>query len=151
MMRGGRQGDPHDLTKPVTGEVSALAASIDTGIDERSKHASEAYLFADKYPRISVTIDRVLAAKQAGADTVEFRAHGTLGLIGKTHSIEITGTLKKPDAAALARLGVSGEIVLVTADFAVVIKETALASDASTFDGDRIPIHVSLVMRHTSG
>jgi len=35
----------------------------------------------------------VLAAKQAGADTVEFRAHGTLGLIGKTHSIEITGQI----------------------------------------------------------
>ena len=33
-----------------------------------------------------------------------FRAQGTLGLIGKTHAIEITGTLKKPDAAALARL-----------------------------------------------
>jgi len=32
-----------------------------------------------------------------------------------------------------------------------VIKETALANDAGDFDGDRFPIHVSLVMRHTSG
>jgi polyisoprenoid-binding protein YceI len=150
-IRGTWQGDPHDLTKPVTSEVSVETASVDTGIDERSSHARDAYLLADKHPRISVAIDRVLAAKQAGADTVGFRAHGTLALIGKTHSIEITGTLKKPDAAALARLGVSGEILLVQADFAVVIKETALASDASTFDGERIPIHVSLVMRHTSG
>ena len=30
------------------------------------------------------------------------------------------------------------------------IKETALAPDAGDFDGDRIPIHVSLVLRHTS-
>lgn len=150
-IRGAWQGDPRELTKPVTAEVSVLAASVDTGIDERSKHAREAYLFADKHPRISVAIDRLLAAKQAGADTVGFHAHGTLVLIGKTHSIEITGTLKKPDAAALARLGVSGEILLVQAEFAVAIKETALAGDASTFDGEQIPIHVSLVMRHTSG
>jgi polyisoprenoid-binding protein YceI len=150
-IRGAWQGDPRDLTRPVTTEVSALAASIDTGIDERSKHAREAYLLADKHPKISVTIDRLIAATQAGANTVGFRAGGTLALIGKTHAVEITGTLKKPDAAALARLGLSGEILLVQADFAVVIKETALAGDAGTFDGDRIPIHVSLVLRHTSG
>jgi polyisoprenoid-binding protein YceI len=150
-IRGTWQGDPRDLTRPVTAEVSVEAASVDTGIDERSKHAREAYLLADKHPRISVTIDRLVAAKQAGAGTVEFRAQGTLGLIGKTHAVEITGTLKKPDVAALSRLGLSGEIVLVQADFAVVIKETALASDAGDFDGAAIPIHVSLVMRHTSG
>jgi hypothetical protein len=33
----------------------------------------------------------------------------------------------------------------------LVIKETALAKDAGDFDGDQIPIQVSLVMRHTSG
>jgi hypothetical protein len=98
-----------------------------------------------------VTLGQLKAASQAGANTVAFRTQGSLGLIGKTHAIEITGTLKKPDAAALARLGLSGEILLVQADFSIAIKETALAGDASTFDGDRIPIHVSLVMRHTSG
>jgi hypothetical protein len=59
--------------------------------------------------------------------------------------------MKKPDAAGLARLGLTGDVLVVQADFAVVIKDTALASDAGDFDGDRIPIHVSLVMRHTSG
>ena len=93
----------------------------------------------------------MLAAKPNGSGALAFRAHGTLGLIGKTHSIEVTGTLKKPDAAALTRLGLSGEILLVQADFELAIKETALAGDAGDFDGDRIPIHVSLVMRHTSG
>jgi polyisoprenoid-binding protein YceI len=150
-IRGAWQGAPRELTKPVTAEVSVETASVDTGIDERSNHAREAYLLADKHPRISVTIDRLLAASQAGSNTVGFRANGTLALIGKTHAIAITGTLKKPDPAALARLGLSGEILLVQADFAVVIKETALAGDAGDFDGDRIPIHVSLVMRHTSG
>jgi polyisoprenoid-binding protein YceI len=150
-IRGAWQGDPGDLTRPVASTISVDAASIDTGIDDRSKHAREAYLVADKHPRITVALDKVIAANQAGPGSVGFRAHGTLGFIGKTHSIEVTGNFKKPDAAALGRLGVSGDILLVQADFEIVIKETALASDAGDFDGDRIPIHVSLVMRHTSG
>jgi polyisoprenoid-binding protein YceI len=150
-IRGAWQGNPHDLTQPIGGEVSADAASVDTGIALRTTHAREEYLHVDKFPRISFAIDRVLAAKPSGPGALAFRAHGTLGLIGKTHSIEVTGTLKKPDAAALTRLGLSGEILLVQADFEIAIKETALAGDAGDFDGDRIPIHVSLVMRHTSG
>lgn len=150
-IRGSWQGDPRDLTSPMGGTVSVDTASVDTGIDERSKHASTEYLHADKYPRISVAIAKIIAASQSGANTVTFRAHGTLGLLGKTHAVELTGTLTKPDAAALGRLGVTGDVLLVRADFAVVIKETALASDAGDFDGDRIPVHVSLVLRHTSG
>jgi len=150
-IQGNWNGDPRDLAKPVTAEVSVNAASVDTGIGERSKHASEEYLHSDKFPRITVTIDRLIAVSQAGPNNVGFRAHATLGLIGKTHSIEITGTLRKPDATAVARLGLSGEILLVKADFDVVIKETALASDAGDFDGSRIPIQVSLVLRHTGG
>jgi polyisoprenoid-binding protein YceI len=150
-IRGTWQGDPRDLTRPMSAEISVDASSVDTGIGERSKHASEEYLLADKYPRITVAIDRVLAASQDGPGAVGFRAHGTLGLIGKTHPVEITGTLRRADPAALTRLGLSGDVLLVQADFAVVIKETALASDAGDFDGDRIPIHVSLVLHHTAG
>jgi polyisoprenoid-binding protein YceI len=150
-IRGAWQGNPKDLTQPIGGEVSVDASSVDTGVALRSTHAREEYLHVDKFPRISFAIDRVLAAKPSGPGALAFRAHGTLGLIGKTHSIEVTGTLKKPDAAALTRLGLSGEILLVQADFEIAIKETALAGDAGDFDGDRIPIHVSLVMRHTSG
>jgi polyisoprenoid-binding protein YceI len=150
-IRGAWQGNPRDLTQPTTAEVSVDAASVDTGIAMRSQHAREEYLHADKHPRITVALDKVLAASQSGSSTVAFRARGTLALIGKSHAIEVTGTLKKPDAAALTRLALSGEILLVQADFEIAIKETALAGDAGDFDGDRIPIHVSLVMRHTSG
>jgi polyisoprenoid-binding protein YceI len=150
-IRGSWQGDPHDLTRPVAAQIGVDATGVDTGIDERSSHAREAYLHADQFPKVTVALDRMVAASQQGANTVAFRVHGTLGLIGKSHPIEVTGTLKRPDAAALQRLNLSGDVLLVQADFAVVIKETALASDAGDFDGDRIPIHVSLVMRHTSG
>ncbi len=150
-IHGTWQGDPHDFTKPTSGEISVAAVGVDTGIDERSNHARSEYLYTDKYPEITFALDRALAASQDGKSAIKFRAHGTLGFVGKKHSIEVTGTLKKPDPAALARLNLSGpgDILLVQADFALVIKDTALADDAKDFDGDQIPIHVSLVLRHT--
>jgi polyisoprenoid-binding protein YceI len=150
-IHGSWQGDPRDLNEPISAALAVDAAGLDTGVDLRSKHAREDYLSVEKFPRITLAIDRVIAASQAGGNTIGFRAHATLGLIGRTHSVEITGVVRKPDAPALARLGLSGEILLVKAEFPVLIKETALAADAKDFDADKIQIQVSLVLRHTNG
>ena len=140
-------GDPHDLAKPVHAEISVATASVDTGVGERSKHAREKYLVADQFPRITVEILKVLAVRQTSANEIAFRAAGTAHLMNKAHAIEITGVMQQPDAAALQRLGVSGDVLLVQADFSLVIAETALSADAHDFDGDRFPVHVSLVLR----
>ena len=140
-------GDPHDLAKPVHAEISVATASVDTGVGERSKHAREKYLVADQFPRITVEILKVLAVRQTSANEIAFRAAGTAHLMNKAHAIEITGVMQQPDAAALQRLGVSGDVLLVQADFSLVIAETALSADAHDFDGDRFPVHVSLVIR----
>ena len=144
---GAWTGDPHDLVKPVHAEITVATASIDTGVRERSKHAREKYLLADQFPRISVDVTRVVAVRQTKPNELAFRAAGTAHLMAKTHTIEIVGTLQKPDAAALQRLGLAGDVLLVQADFALVIAETALAADGHDFDGERFPIHVSLVLR----
>jgi polyisoprenoid-binding protein YceI len=145
------RGNPHDLASPMTATISVAAASVDTGVRARSKHARTGYLEADTYPRITVDVDRLLAAEPAGAQGVVFTAHGTLSLVGRTHSITIAGTLKLADQAALERLHLTGTILLVKATFSIAIKETALASHAGSFDADVIPISVSLVLRHTRG
>ncbi len=150
-VRGTWQGNPRDLTTSMTAEVSADTASVDTGIGERSKHAREGYLLADKHPQITFTLGEVLASRPDAPGRLAFRATGTVGLIGRVHPVEITGVIAHPDAAALARLGLTGAHLLVQADFSLLIKDTALAPDAGDFDGDRIPIHVSLVLRHTGG
>lgn len=147
-IRGTFMGDPGNLRAPVSGKASVAAASVDTGVRPRSNSARDEYLQAAKYPRIEFRLDEMLAARAEAPNRVAFRAKGQLELIGNTHVVEVTGTLSKPDEAALARLGLSGAILLVQADFAIIIKETALAPDAGDFDGDRIPIHVSLVLRH---
>lgn len=143
------RGNPRDLSGAMHAEVSVAAASVDTGIAERSKHAREEYLQAERFPRISVELDGAIAVRQSGPREVVFRAPATVELMGKRHAVELTGTLQKPDAAALGRLGLDGDVLLVGADFSLAIKETALAPDAGDFDGDRISIHVSLVLRHT--
>jgi polyisoprenoid-binding protein YceI len=149
-VHGRWEGDPGDLTRPMTAKVSVVAVAVDTGVGGRTKSA-RSYLQSEKFPTITFTLERVLAAKQDTPDRVTFRASGTLDFIGKALPIELTGTLARPDAAALTRLGLSGTVMLATADFAISIKETALVSDAKDFDTDRIPIHVSLVLRHTGG
>jgi polyisoprenoid-binding protein YceI len=140
------QGDPRDFAREMHVEVSVAAASVDTGIAERSKHARED-LRADEFPRITVTLDRVTAARQTGRQEIGFRAPGVVLFMGRSHAVEVTGTVQKPDAAALARLGLTGEVLLVQADFSLALGKTALAPHAHDFDGDRIPIHVSLVLR----
>ncbi|MEO8705066.1 MAG: YceI family protein [Kofleriaceae bacterium] len=142
------RGDPHDLASPMTARINVAAASVDTGVRTRSKHARDGYLDADTYPRITIDVDQLLAAQPAGAQGVLFTAHGTLSLIGRTHSITIAGTVKRAGQAALERLHLTGTILLVNATFSIAIKETALASHAGSFNADVIPISVSLVLHH---
>jgi polyisoprenoid-binding protein YceI len=134
---------------PTTATISVAAASVDTGVRARSKHARTKYLEADRYPRIAVVVDRLLATQPSNTEGILFNAHGTLALIGRTHSIAIAGTLKRADQAALERLHLTGTILLVKATFAIAIAETALVSNAADFDGDLIPISISLVLRYT--
>jgi polyisoprenoid-binding protein YceI len=146
---GAWQGNPRALREPIHAEISVAAASVDTGIAERSKHAREGYLHAEQFPRIVVAIDSVTAVRPNAPRELVFRAPAAVQLMGKTHAVSITGTLVQPDAAALARLGLAGDVLLVQGDFALAIRDTALAKNANDFDGDRISIHVSLVLRRT--
>jgi len=146
---GAWDGNPGDLRAPLHAEITVAAAAVDTGVGERSKHAREGYLKAATFPRITVRLDRVAAVRQVSPAQIAFRAPVTVELIGKTHTVDATGTVTKPDAAALARLGLTGDVLLVQADLALAIHETALARDAGDFDGDRLPIHVALVLRRT--
>ena len=143
------RADPKDLTRPMSAVVSADAASVDTGIGGRSKHARDGFLHADKFPRIGWKLDKLVAARQDGPDKIAFRAAGSVQIMDKATPIEAAGSLKKADAAALQRLGLTGAVLIAEAEFTLLVKDTALAPDAGSFNTDRFPIHVSLVLRHT--
>jgi polyisoprenoid-binding protein YceI len=147
---GAWQGSPHALGHSMQAAFSVSAASIDTGVGERTKHAREGYLQAARFPRIEVALERALAVRASGPHEVAFRAPGTMTLLGRSQRIEITGTLSKLDEAARGRLGLTGDVLLVQADVALSIADTALAPKAHDFDDDRISIHVSLVLRRSA-
>lgn len=143
--------DPGDLRAPVEAAVRVDAASVDTGVTMRSKHAREEYLYADEHPEIRLAISEILAARQGDdARAIAFWASGTLDLMGARLTVPVTGTIRALDEAARARLGISGPALLVAADMAIDIEKTPLGKDAGDFDEDRIPIHASLVLGQTS-
>lgn len=146
-LEGTLEGDLHDLTRPITAAISVDAKVVDTGIDLRSSHARDEYLAAGKYPRIALRIAKLIAARQDRPDQVAFRAAAELDFLGETLPVEVTGTLRAADAAARARLGLGpdDEVALVAAELAISVKGTGLRTSDS-FDADRIPITVSLVL-----
>jgi hypothetical protein len=148
-IEGSWRGAPADLRQPMSADISVAAAAVDTGIELRSTHAREEYLDAGHHPRIRFHLDRVLAAAPAAGGSIAYRAAGTVELMGRRHPVSVTGTLRAPDPAARARMGFApGDAVLrATATFPLQISRTALASSAKDFDGDFIPIEVSLVLR----
>lgn len=140
--------DPRDLTTPTTAEISVEASGVDTGITMRSQHAREDYLRSATFPRITLRLGRVIAARQDGPAQVAFRAEGTLAFLGDDLVVELTGNLRAPDAAGRQRLGFTATdaVVLIDADLAITVSGTKLRADSDSFDADRIPIHVSLVL-----
>jgi hypothetical protein len=139
--------DPRDLRAPMKAELSVATAVVDTGISLRSQHAREEYLQAEKFPKLGFRLERVIAARQDAPDLIAFRGAGTVLMMGKEHPVEITGTLRALDDAGRKRLGIDAAAAIVAqADFALTISETALAPDKGDFDGDRLPIHASLVL-----
>ena len=143
--------DPGDLRAPVEAAVRVDAASVDTGVTMRSKHAREEYLYADEHPEIRLAMVELVAARQGeDAREIAFWASAALDFMGARLTVPVTGTIRALDEAARARLGTSGPALLVTADLAIDIEETPLGKDAGDFDEDRIPIHVSLVLGQAS-
>ncbi|HWM87862.1 MAG TPA: YceI family protein [Kofleriaceae bacterium] len=148
-IQGTWRGAPADLRQPMSADISVATAAVDTGIELRSKHAREDYLIAAKFPRIRFQLQRLLGARPAADGAVAYSAHGIVELMGTRHRAAVTGTLRAPSAAARQRLGFAAAdpILLATAHFEIKISESKLKADAGDFDGDIIPIDVSLVLR----
>lgn len=142
--------DPRDLTRPTTAEISVDASVVDTGIKLRSQHARDEYLRAGTFPRITLRLGELIAARQDGPAQVAFRSGGTVDFLGEAVAVEITGHLRAADAAARARLGLPADaaVILVQAELALTVSGTALRADRDSFDSDRLPIHVALVLVH---
>lgn len=151
-LAGAWTGDPGDLTRAGDAEISVEVAAIDTGIALRTQHARDEYLHAGRFPRITLRLGPLVATRQDGPRQVAFRSAGTLAFMGEEHAVEITGNLRATDAAARERLALPADraSLLVDASFTITVGGTALRADRDSFDSDRIPVHVSLVLLRSS-
>lgn len=141
------QADPADFAQPMTAEISVAAASVDTGIELRSKHAREEYLFVEKFPRVAFKLARVIATRQDGPSKISFRGAGSVALSGKEVELEVTGSLQPLEEQAKAPLGLTGRsVVKVKAQLVLPLAKTALKP--SDFNAAEFPITVSLVLVH---
>jgi hypothetical protein len=152
-IEGTWRGAPAELRQPMNAAVSVATEVVDAGIELRSKHAREDYLDGARHPRITFHLDRLLGAGPAtdpgSPGAVAYRAEGTVELMGSRHPVAVTGLLVPTDEAGRRRLGFApGDAVFrATAHFELEIRETKLAKDAGDFDGDVLPVDVSLVLR----
>lgn len=145
-LEGYWEATPADLTRPMAARVSVRAASIDTGIELRNEHALEE-LRPKEYPAIEFHLDSVKSTERA-RDGVAFAASGSAVLGGRTHVVDITGTLQPVGDALAAKLELSeGVHVLLQATFSLNLKETIVGNDG-TFDVDDVPISATLVLKH---
>lgn len=149
---GAWTADPRDLTASGAAEITVDVAAIDTGIALRTEHARDEYLHAARFPRITLRLGKLVATRQDGPGQVAFRGTGTLAFMGEDIAVEITGNVRATDEAARARLGLPAgvAVVLVDADLTITVSGTALRADRDSFDSDRIPIHVSLVLSRSN-
>ncbi len=137
--------DPAGLSQPMSAEVSVASASVDTGIELRSKHAREE-LHTERFPRLRFTLDSLESSAQQGPETLTFSAKGSVTLMGKTQPTQVAGTLSAPDADARTRLGFPDQdVLLAKANFSISLAESAIENDG-IFDSDIIPVQVSLVL-----
>ena len=135
--------DPTDLGR-AHGSVSAPAASIDTGIALRSKHARDD-LKPETYPTLALTVARLSQVTADGAHLVRFEGTGTFGVMGTSLDLPLTGTVKRLDDAARAQLSVTNAVaLLVQARLEVPLARTPLGTD--DFDKDTIVVSAQFIL-----
>ncbi|MCA9709500.1 MAG: YceI family protein [Myxococcales bacterium] len=145
-LRGGWEGDPGDLHRPMQARIEADPSTVDTGVTARSNHARE-YLKVEEHPTMALSLDGLTGTEVAEGGGVRMAAAGRLELMGDEIPVQVAGTLRPLDAGARARLGLREVSALrVEASFSIRIADTKLAPNASDFSAEAVPIRVELIL-----
>ncbi|PKN58818.1 MAG: hypothetical protein CVU56_03905 [Deltaproteobacteria bacterium HGW-Deltaproteobacteria-14] len=135
--------DPTDLTR-AHGEVTVPAASIDTGIALRSKHASDD-LRVTEHPAIGLRFGGLTRLARDGAGRFRFEGTAAFTLMGTTLDLPITGSVTRLTAAARAELGLeAAEAILIQARLEVPLARTPLGT--KDFDKDTIAVSARFIL-----
>ncbi len=138
-------GDPGDLGHPMSVHVEFAAASVDTGIALRSKHAREE-LKVERYPRIRFELGKITGVGKRRLGGLVFSARGNVILMGTTQAVNVTGALRVLDADGRQRLGglADAAAFVVNASFTIRIDQTPIGNDG-TFSKNEVPIQCTVI------
>jgi polyisoprenoid-binding protein YceI len=118
--------DPQNLSS-IRGTVSASVATMKTGNATRDGHLkSGQWLDAARYPTISFTISSVSGIKVTG-NKATGTATGTFSMHGVSKQISIPFSVTYLDESAATKKKAPGDLVMVTADFSVSLKDFKVA------------------------
>lgn len=118
--------DPANLAG-IRGTISAKVSTMKTGNTTRDGHLKGAeWLDAASYPTITFTISSVSGIKVKGHKASGI-AKGTFTMHGVTKPLSIPYTITYLDASAATRKKAPGDLVMITADFKISLKDFKVA------------------------
>lgn len=118
--------DPKNLSS-IRGTITTQVATMKTGNTTRDNHLeSDQWLDAAKYPTISFTISSVSGVKVAG-NTATGTATGQFTMHGVSKTVSIPFKLTYLDASAKTAARAPGDLVMISADFSVALKDFNVA------------------------
>jgi polyisoprenoid-binding protein YceI len=127
-----------------TASFSAPSPSIETGVELRNNHA-KGYLAVDKFPAITLALRGIEAVTGPSPEVRRLSAQAEVGILGKTLTVPVEGSLTVVAQSELVRLGLkAGPVLLVSAAFKVQIAATGL--NRANFDADDITINTRFFM-----
>jgi polyisoprenoid-binding protein YceI len=131
----------------ITGTISASVATMKTGNATRDGHVKSAqWLDATAHPRITFTIARVSGIKVNG-NSMTATATGAFTMHGVTKTISVPFKLTYLDASAATAKRAPGDLVMITADFDIALKDYNVAGSKGTIGskvGEKISITATL-------
>jgi polyisoprenoid-binding protein YceI len=138
--------DPSNPTT-IRGSISARVATMKSGNEMRDEHIrGESWLDATKYPEIKFTATSIANAKVNG-NKLTASVTGDFSMHGVTKKVTIPITLQYMDATAKTKERAPGDLVMITAEFNVSLKDFNVAGSKGTVGskvGESIAINAKL-------
>lgn len=123
--------DPRNVAG-IRGTISAQVSTMKTGNSTRDGHLrSDQWLDAAKYPTISFTVTSVKDVKINGASATG-TALGNFTMHGITKTVSVPFTLKYIEESAKTRERAPGDLVMLTAEFSISLKDFNVAGSRGT-------------------
>ena len=115
--------NPMDITKGLMAMFEVDLASIKTGLGLRDQHMRDNFLETGKYPKATLTVDKVTSASHKmlmDMKSIEVDAEGTLDLHGVKNKVQlkdVTVTYFKESDATKGKM--AGDLLIINGGFSV--------------------------------